>query len=206
VWVSPDGAAPFDLVEGAPVLSTGDGPTTWAQNAAYLDGAWVVVGATAADPRNRDAASWRSPDGHTWTRVDAQAVPDAYDEMTAVTATDGGAVAIGTDGATFQAWQLESGGWRLAGRFGSTGVTQAGAVPAIAGVTAAGGTVLAAVVGPDPYELWDSVDGGASWRPAAPPPGGASGRFVAVAATGDGFVLTADDGTGAHAYLVKMTG
>jgi len=205
VWLSPDGAAPFDLVEGAPTLATGDGPVTWAMDSAYVDGSWVVVGATAASALNRDAASWRSPDGRAWTRVATQAGAD-YDELNAVTPTDGGAVAVGANGDTFQAWALDSTGWKLAGRFGDTGLTEAGAVPAIAGVAAAGGMVLAVVVGPDPYGLWSSVDGGATWRPGALPPADTGARFVALTATGGGFLLTADDGTGAHAYLATPEG
>ena len=75
VWLSPD-AAEFEILEGAPVLSSSPGLVTWASDAAGHNGEWIVVGGTVAAGRiDRDAAAWRSQDGSTWTGLPAGRFP-----------------------------------------------------------------------------------------------------------------------------------
>ncbi|HEY7222762.1 MAG TPA: hypothetical protein VH561_03990 [Micromonosporaceae bacterium] len=210
VWLSPDGGG-FDIVEAAPVLSTGTGPVTWAQDAAWTDGAWVVVGATAASPLHRDAASWRSSDGRTWATLAAQNGP-GYDEMDVVTPHADTLIALGQNDATFQAWRLDPGGWVMTGRFGSTRADD-GRIPSLAGLASSGDTLLAAVTftgisGDDTGTvgvpvLWRSTDGGASWSPVAAPPGTDTGRQRgdAVVGTAGGFLAVVDDGTTERVFV-----
>jgi hypothetical protein len=198
VWLSPDGGT-FDLVEEAPGLATGDGPVTWDADAAWLDGAWQLVGATAARPLARDAAAWRSPDGRTWTPVPAEAGPD-YDEIKVACPAGDTLVALGVNGDTFQTWRYSRGdssgasaaaGWALAGRFGST-TGGGGAIPAVAGLATDGDTLLAAVVD-TPTTLWRSADGGASWRPVTAPAGQGMAHRAAVAGWAGRYLLVLDD-------------
>lgn len=216
VWLSRD-ASQFEIVEGAPVLSSTPGLVTWASDAAGHDGQWMVVGGTIAAGRiDRDAAVWTSADGATWQSVPAPGSPE-YDEMTLVVEQGDGLVAVGQTGATFQAWRLTEAGWRLGGRFGSTqqsGASSRGGAVIAADLAVAGGTLVTAVIVGGMYELWSSADRGDSWRPVVAPmamPAGATQGLAlagvpAAGGTPDRVLLAVDDGTGAKVFLAGAAG
>ncbi|MBX6750601.1 MAG: hypothetical protein IRY85_13185, partial [Micromonosporaceae bacterium] len=215
VWLSPTGET-FEIVEGAPVLSDSPERATWAADATFHDGEWIVVGSVVPTGRpDRDPAAWRSPDGRTWTAMPAEATTD-YDELSVVASVAGSLTAIGTHGPTFRAWRLEPDGWRASGRFGSTHVEPrdgrlTSAIPV--DLAAAGDHLVAVVQAGWTYELWISADAGASWRPVAAPIDMAAegGRHVAVAgipSAGDApdqVLLLVDDGRIARAYVASVT-
>lgn len=211
VWLSPTGEA-FEIVEGAPVLSDSPERATWAADAAFHDGEWIVVGAVVLTGRaDRDPAAWRSPDGRTWTAMTAEAAPDS-DELTVVASVAGSLTAIGNHGPTFRAWRLEPDGWRASGRFGSTRAEPrdgrlTSAIPV--DLAAAGDHLVAVVKAGWTYELWLSADAGTSWRRViSPTPMPAEGgQRVAVAGVPgtDQVLLLVDDGQSAHAYVTSVT-
>jgi len=215
VWLSPTGET-FNIVEGAPGLADSPERATWATDAAFHDGGWIVVGAVVRTGRaDRDPAAWRSSDGRTWTAVPAEASPD-NDEFSVVTSVSGSLTAIGPHGATFRAWRLESDGWHALGRFGRTHVEPrdgrlTGAIPV--GLAAAGDHLVAVVKAGWTYELWASADAGKSWHPVTPPrdlpaEGGQRAAVVGVPGTGqdlDRVLLVVDDGRTAHAYIAPLT-
>lgn len=214
VWLSPTGG-PFEIVEGAPVLASSADRVTWAADAAFVDGEWIVVGSVVHRGRaDRDAAAWRSPDGRTWTAMPAESAPD-YDELSVVTAISGSLTAVGNHGETFQAWRLEPDGWRARGRFGSTHVEPrdgnlTSAIPV--GIAAAGDQLFAVVKAGWTYELWVSADAGASWRLVVPPTDmpAAGGQRVAIAGVeGAGnepsrLLLVVDNGDAAHLFVATV--
>lgn len=212
VWRSPDGAA-FEIVEGAPGLASTSTVFTWAADAAYHDGAWVVVGSTGTTTRpGRDAAAWRSTDGLTWRAMPVQAAP-GYDELSVVAQANGTLVALGPHDDAFQAWRLDPAqGWRLAGQFGSrvlpTADQLSAAIPV--DVVAAGGVLMALVKADNLFQLWRSTDTGASWQVVTAPAGvlpAAGGQTAAlVAAAPDRIMLLADDGARARAWIVSVDG
>jgi hypothetical protein len=208
VWLSSAGEL-FRIVEGAPVLATGGAPT-WAGDAVWFAGAWVVVGATTADPLHYDAASWRSTDGQTWTRLAAQTSP-GNDALQVVTPWQDTLVALGVDGDALQTWRLHDETWVRSGSFGSTKGLN-GSYPQVVDLDVSGATMLAAVTvagtvqtdgsAPPSVGLWTSPDGGVDWAQVALPAGvGAPRRAVVAAAPDSGFLLVADDGTGARVFL-----
>lgn len=213
VWLSSD-ASRFEILEGAPGLATTPDRVTWASDAAGDDGQWIVVGGTIATGRiDRDAAVWTSQDGARWESVPVPNSPE-YDEMTVVAEQGDGLVAIGQNGATFQAWRLTADGWQFGGRFGSTRPSET--TPAARG-TAVGAvdlgvtrdTVLAAVVVGGAYQLWWSSDGGIAWRAASEPmpmPAGVNNGVAVAGIPGTGgspdrVLVSIDDGTGARVFL-----
>jgi len=215
VWLSPTGEA-FEIIEGAPVLSDSPERATWAADAAYHDGEWIVVGAVVLTGRpDRDPAAWRSSDGRTWTAMTADATPD-YDQLSLVASVAGSLTAIGTHGPTFRAWRLEPDGWRATGRFGSTHVEPrdgqlTSAIPV--DLAAAGDHLVAVVKAGWTYELWLSADAGNSWRPVVSPTDMPADGDQRVAITGipgggeapDQVLLVVDDGHTAHAYVTSVT-
>jgi hypothetical protein len=212
VWRSPDGAA-FELVEGAPGLASTPTVFTWAQDAAYHDGAWVVVGSTGTTARpGRDAAAWRSPDGLTWTAMPAESGP-GYDELSVVTELDGTLVGVGPHDDTFQAWRLDPAeGWRMTGRFGSRVLPTSGPLSAAIPVdlAAAGGALFALVKADNLFQLWRSLDAGESWQSVTPPvdvlpaAGGQTAALVAVAP--DRIMLVTDDRVRGRAWIMTVNG
>jgi hypothetical protein len=212
VWLSPDGAA-FEILEGVPTLATDADRVTWAADAAALGSEWIVVGGTIAAGRtDRDVAAWRSTDGRTWAEMPVESDPVAYDELSVVVGHEGSLVGIGSQGPAFQAWRLESDGWRRAGAFGSTRASATGgrrtAVIA-ADLAAAGADLLGLVTVGGAYHLWHSVDGGQSWRPVsapAPMPAGPQRGAAVVGGTGSSgqMLLAVDDGTTARVFLTAL--
>lgn len=214
VWFSPDGAV-FEIVEGAPVLAHSPERSTWAADAAFHDGAWIVVGSTVATGRaDRDAASWRSTDARMWTMVATESGP-SYDELNVVAELDGSLVALGQEDGAFQAWRLDGDTWRRAGRFGDTrAVPTAGpwsaAIPI--DLAAAGGRLVAVVQAGGARHLWTSADGGQSWQalqsPVPIPAGGGLGTAL-VGVPGQGgqasqILLAVDDGSTARAFTTAV--
>ncbi|HLL69613.1 MAG TPA: hypothetical protein VK453_28435 [Micromonosporaceae bacterium] len=196
-WISTD-AVSFDLVERAPELASDDGGDTWAFDAVASATGWLIVGGLIRPGHSdRDPALWTSVDGRRWTR-DALPATAEYDEMQRVARVDGALVAVGPRGTTFGAWRDDGTGWAAAGRFGQL----AGGIPAVPGLTAANGTVVAAVTNGAVHTLWRSADAGRSWRPVAGPvamPAGAE-RAVATAADGTTLLLVVDDGASARIW------
>lgn len=208
VWHSATGET-FEIVEGAPVLSDSPERATWAADAEFYDGAWVVVGSVVRNGRSdRDPAAWRSSDGRTFTAIPTPDEPG--DDALNVVATVGGSLtALGTGSDAFQAWRLGPGGWERAGRFGSTAVQPldgryTSALPV--GLASAGDRLVAMVKAGWTYELWISADSGLSWRPISLPidlPAIGDAR-AAVVGAGDQILLIADDGQAAHAYVASV--
>jgi len=216
VWLSPTGET-FEIVEGAPVLADSPERATWAADAAFHDGEWVVVGSVVVTGRaDRDPAAWHSPDGRTWTDMTIEGTPD-YDELSVVASVAGSLTAVGIDGPTFRAWRLEPDGWVARGRFGSTRIEpREGRLTAASpvGLAGAGDHLVAVVKAGWTYELWTSADAGTSWRPVTPPrdmpaDGGQRAAIVGVPGAGedpDRVLLVIDDGRTAHAYVAPVTG
>lgn len=215
VWLSPDAAA-FEIVEGAPVLSSSAERATWAADAAAHGGEWVVVGGVVAQGRSdRDPAAWVSADGLTWRSVPVPAEPE-YDELAVVTPYRDGLVAVGISGPTFRAWRLDDSGWQAAGRFASTRPTAPAAGPAgaanAADLTASGDHLIAAVADGTAYQLWLSSDGGETWRPVPVPmhlPFGATravalGGLPGVGGEPDRVLLAGDDGAAGRLFLAEL--
>ena len=215
VWLSPDAAA-FEIVEGAPVLSSSAERATWAADAAAHGGEWVVVGGVVAQGRSdRDPAAWVSADGLTWRSVSVPAEPE-YDELAVVTPYRDGLVAVGISGPTFRAWRLDDSGWQAAGRFASTRPTAPAAGPAgaanAADLTASGDHLIAAVADGTAYQLWLSSDGGETWRPVPVRmhlPFGATravalGGLPGVGGEPDRVLLAGDDGAAGRLFLAEL--
>lgn len=218
VWLSPDGAR-FDIVEGAPVLSSEPGRVqTWASDAVEHGGEWVVVGGTVDAGRiDRDPAVWTSADGASWRRPSVPGTAE-YDELTLVVADGDALVAIGQHATTFRAWRLEGGEWRTAGRFDSTQPdappTGARGAPQASGLAAASGLIVAAVGDGVANRLWVSSDGGERWgeltAPAALPAGAERAVVVeGISGTAGGpgrLLLAVDDGTAGRIFLAGVPG
>jgi hypothetical protein len=215
VWLSSDGRE-FILEEPTPGLAHEPGLYTWAADAVAHGGEWTVVGGTITEGRiDRDAAAWTSTDGALWRRQEVPAGPE-YDEITRVVAHGDGLVAIGLNGATFQAWRHTGDSWRMVGRFGSTrpgtvvpGPYTAPVAPALA---SAGGNLLAAAGDGTQYRLWSSADSGERWREVASPvplPAGASTGVALAAVSGDSggsdrVLLVVDDGRAGRIFVAEM--
>ncbi|MGK5741810.1 hypothetical protein [Micromonospora sp. URMC 103] len=191
-WVSRD-AGEFTLVEGAPGLASDASGVTWAFDAVAVPEGWLAVGGWLPAGRiDRDPAVWTSADGRSWRRTVLPGGRD-YEELQRVAVSDGVPVAVGLRGGTFGAWRRESGGWVAAGAFGR----RAGAgVPAVTGLVADGGRLVAAVADGERHSVWVSADRGGSWRevtlPVAAPAG--ADRDVALVTVGDRWWLAVDDG------------
>jgi hypothetical protein len=139
-----------------------------------------------------------------------------YDEITRVVAQGDNLVAIGLNGATFQAWRRTGDTWRMAGRFGSTrpGTVVAGpySAPVAPALAAAGTTLLAAVGDGTQYRLWSSADSGEQWREVASPvplPAGASAGVAlaavpSVPAGSDRVLLVVDDGRAGRIFVAQL--
>jgi hypothetical protein len=199
VWVSPD-SAEFRIVEGAPGLASDEAGETWGFDAAPVPGGWLTVGGLILHGRSdRDPLAWTSPDGRTWTRT---AVPgtEEYDELQRVVLADGTPVAVGLRGRAFGAWRRDGDRWVSAGGFGAPAD---GGVPAVRGLAATAGGVLAATSDGRAHALWLSPDRGGSWRDVSAPvamPAGAD-KAVALAAGAARVLLLVDDGRAGRAWI-----
>jgi hypothetical protein len=135
--------------------------------------------------------------------------PDAYDELSVVVSHGGTLVGIGSHGATFQAWRLESDTWQGAGAFGTTraSATDGRRTAVLANDLATSGEALLAMVTVGgAYHLFGSTDGGHTWTPASPPmpmPAGPQRGAAIVGGAGSPgqLLLAVDDGTGGRVFL-----
>jgi hypothetical protein len=212
VWNSVD-ASKFEIVEGAPVLSTTPDRATWASDAAGGEDRWTLVGGVLrAGHIDRDPAVWTSPDGLVWQEVAVPAEPE-YDEMTLVEPHGDALVAVGQSGPTFRAWRYAGGQWQPAGRFGSTqGLTQGGRAGAVlaTSLSTTPDAVLAAVADGSAYQMFLSRDGGLTWHPLTAPMTTPAGSGTGLALTGvvDGgaqrVLLAADDSASARVFLADL--
>ncbi|MEH1168832.1 hypothetical protein V6V47_25940 [Micromonospora sp. CPCC 205539] len=198
VWLSAD-ATDFRLVDRAPALASEPALSTLATDALAVSGGWLVSGAGRPTERaDRDPFVWFSADGRGWARV---ALPSTVDDEIVQRLVQVGPTvyAVGVRGSAFQAWVLDAGAapsdgarWRVAGRFGATGV---GAVAGVEAAAGAGAVLLAMTLGAADHRLWRSDAGGTSWvsvvLPIQAPAGGDTSATVAVL---DGRVVIAIDG------------
>ncbi|MEH0829043.1 MULTISPECIES: hypothetical protein [unclassified Micromonospora] len=208
-WVSPD-AADFALVEGAPELASDGRGVSWAFDAVGVPEGWLAVGGVLPAGRiDRDPMAWSSRDGRTWSRT---ALPgtDRYEELQRVVLVDGVAVALGLLGQSFGVWRRDGAGWAAVGGFGGAVASPAAGarsgVPAVDGLVAAGGRLVATVSDGASRSVWISIDLGTSWRGVDlpfPVPAGAD-RDVAVVAVGERLWLFGDDGVRSAAWSAPM--
>ena len=215
VWNSAD-AAKFEIVEGAPGLSSSADSTTWAADAVGRADGWIVVGGQIRSGRiDRDPAAWRSTDGLAWEAMPLSAESVEYDEMNLVEAQGDTLVGVGQSGPTFKAWRFADGGWTPHGRFGSTqGLAQGGRAGAVIATSLAttSGSVVAAVTDGSAYQAFLSADSGQTWRPLTlpgPTPAG-TGTGIALAGVTDRgaprLLLATDDGAAGRVFLAELPG
>jgi hypothetical protein len=202
VWVSRD-ASGFELRSGVPGLATDGAGSTWADDAVALDGGWLVVGGVRPRGRtDRDALGWRSADGVVWSRVPAEGVSGAYEEMQRVVTLRGVPVGVGVSGSSFGVWRLDGARWRPVGSFG---VVRRAGVSAVRSLAVVGDRLFVVTSDGAAYGVWVSPDGGASWSEVVSPVGSVVGpeSSVTVAGVGSRVVLVVDDGSGARLFSAE---
>ncbi len=214
VWRSPDGAV-FEIVEGAAGLSNSPGLATWASDAAFVTGAWWVVGgARAAGRVARSPGAWRSVDARTWTAVPAEGSPES-NEMAVAAAVGDTMLAVGPHGATFQAWQLTETGFELRSRFGDSTYGEIDGIQTAStavDLDTLGDRVVALIQARGQFELWLGSPDGRQWHPLTPPVTlpATGGRTAAVAGipgadgTAPQLLVTLDDGTSGRAFVARV--
>jgi hypothetical protein len=206
-WISADGIAWTYRAAVFPSSLKGDDVVTVTDVVATSTG-WLAVGrddpicqiGCGQDPLR--ALAWTSKDAETWTRVPAQASLSKA-AMNAVTAVDGGFVAVGEAGGHAAFWTSPGGlTWDRVPDdliFGPPQGAGPGATVSAVGVATSGGTVvtvgMASVATPDggPIVLaWRSTDG-RTWTQATVERA-EEGQVFAVAATTTGFLATGPSG------------
>ena len=217
VVVSADGtswqAADGERVFGAPGLFT--------EQAAANTGGYVIVGhQNVKQVQNgrvvsarTEAAVWWSATLTGWQRA-GDATAGALDgtgdrQMTAVTASGSGFVAVGSHGNQPSAWTSADGGrtWRLADLPLPVGSTRAVLehVASAGRVVVAVGTAVTTAGRPVPFAA-SSADGGASWAESALPVPAGLTSVTALAAAGGSFTATGTYGsTPGHQDVVVWT-
>ena len=185
-WTARDGAAAF----GSPGLVA-------SAVAAGSNGGYAIVGWQEAYGHST-AMAWYSAGLTGWQPAVVSAT-GGNSQLTAVTATAGGFVSVGSSGGRPAAWISPNGRiWRQATLTMPPGAVSASLdfVAANGVVIAAAGTEVTAAGGQVPFEAI-SADGGSSWTQAPlPSPGGAQVLTVtALTAAGSGFVATGTFGT-----------
>ncbi|MFB9239001.1 hypothetical protein ACFFWC_26320 [Plantactinospora siamensis] len=208
VWPSADGSAyrgPVALAAAA----AGGRPRAF--DAVATGSGWLVVGAVDVPGRlepapavwQGDARGWRTASFDTAAAGGPASGASPADggagqagELHRVVALGDAAVAVGPAESGFGAWRVGPDGAAALGRFGADRAGDSGGAPAVHGLAAAAGRLVAATADSAGYALWISADAGASWRslaaPAALPPAGGD-RRVSVAGAGDRVVVAVDD-------------
>lgn len=96
VWLTPDAATILSRVPRNDAVFGGEGDQG-IDDATEVDGGIVAVGSATPPGGTTDAAVWFSPDGTTWSRVEADAFGGpGVQGMAAVTSFRGGVVAVGS--------------------------------------------------------------------------------------------------------------
>lgn len=199
-WTSDDPRG-FTLVEGEPGLTADGDVESLAQGASWDGDEWVMVGAGAksGSSLNRDPLAWSSPDGLRWTPEKMPSGARSEDVHRVTVLPTGEMVAVGLTGDRFAAWTRVAGSWALPRQFGHVVEDWTGA-PYVASLVTGPAGVLATVSNGAVYELWHSSDG-AQWRaldvPVVPT---VAGDHTLAAASGDGLLLVADDGSGGRVW------
>jgi hypothetical protein len=167
----------------------------------------AVVTAAAAGPAGYvivgGGSAWYAPGLAGWRRVPVTGAG----MLTAVTAADGGFVAVGADGKRPAAWRSAAGRSWTRVRVPLPG----GAARASLAYVAANGRSVVAVgteiTGAGQWRPFAavSVNAGASWTLAQLPVPGGAGTVTALTAAGGGFVAAGTDGTAGNEDVVIWT-
>jgi hypothetical protein len=151
VWVSHRGRN-FELLDDVPVLSSSPRLETVAQDAAYIDGAWTVVGSGTTASGDRVPVAWESTDGAHWA---AQTVESAsgFTTMERVIDSVDGALAAGLREGRFGLWQRSGSSWRALPTFGEV-AADGGSAPYVSGLTAIARHVFCSISDGERFRVW----------------------------------------------------
>jgi hypothetical protein len=186
----------FEIVESAPGL-VGGSDLAIASQAAWLDGAWHLVGGASVGTE-RQPLAWTSADGREWTR-DEVPKGSALDDMERIVAVGDGLIAVGRSSDGFAVWRSTAGTWSRLGTFGAA--SQDGGLPDVVDLDVQGRTFDAVVSDGATYQLWTSQDGVSWHRSALPAEIRSSGdAAVATAASPRSLLLLSDDGSAATVW------
>ena len=195
LWFTPDGSS-WQSVDGGP-----GGPFDASGDESVIDvtavgGGFVAVGSTGTGS-DQDGAAWFSPDGTTWSRVDAPTLGGpGRQRLESVTSTGEAVVAggYGSDGSDQGKpfiWQSPDGEeWAEPRPLALHGDGRTAAADySVTGLSVAGGGITA--IGGNDWRphIWWSTDGGGSWKLLANPVHGT------LFADGVSLVGSATDGT-----------